>query len=116
MFRILKIFLVGSILVLLMIGIGYAGGMNESELVSWEKHFEMIKPLGAGASAGGAHVLMTDTSDVRVGTFTYKEEKAVDIYYPPDMDFNEVRRFDKKRLWSSLPIYRTGAWLGPKCC
>ncbi|MCK5674822.1 MAG: dienelactone hydrolase family protein [Spirochaetales bacterium] len=89
MFRMLKRFLVGSILAFLIVGIGCAGGMKESDLVSWEKHFEMIQPLGAGA--GGAHVLMTDTSEVRVGSFTYNEEKVVDIYYPPDMDFNEVR-------------------------
>lgn len=81
--------LVLAILILLITGIVYTDEIKESDLVSWEKHYKMIQSLEVGN--WGSHVLLTETSDVRVGTFTYNEEEVVDVYYPSDMDFKNVR-------------------------
>ena len=89
MLMLIKKILAASILVLFITGIAYTGGIKESDLTSWENHYKMIQSFDTGN--WGNHVLMTETSGVRIGTFNYYEKNVVDIFYPPDMDFNTPR-------------------------
>ncbi|MCK5249698.1 MAG: hypothetical protein KAJ98_07020 [Spirochaetaceae bacterium] len=59
--------------------------MSADHLASWEDHLALARTTGT--EMFGEHILLKETSDVQVGTFNYTEDKVVDVFYPPAMDF-----------------------------
>lgn len=65
----------------------FAQTISVDQLASWEDYFAMAHATGTVMS--GEHVLMKDSSDVKVGTFDYGDGMDVDVFYPPAMDFEK---------------------------
>jgi hypothetical protein len=64
-----------------------AENTSQDQLASWEDHLSMAG--ATGTEMYGEHVLMKDSSAVKVGTFEYDDGLDVDVFYPPGMDFEK---------------------------
>ena len=62
----------------------FSDEMSADSLVAWEEHLALAR--ATGTEMFGEHILLKETSDVHVGTFSYSEDKVVDVFYPPAMD------------------------------
>jgi hypothetical protein len=82
-------FLTTAFLLAPFLGFGQTTVSGDIQTVSWNDHFTASNR--SGDIGPGNLIVASDTSEVRVATLPYANDKSVDIYYPPDYQQGELR-------------------------